>query len=282
MEHVRWANEPALVRPVVIVAFEGWNDAGDAASTAVRWLRDRWAPEPLAEIDAEEFFDFTSTRPQARLDDDGVRQIVWPSTDFWYGSESGRECVLALGVEPHLKWRTFCDQVVGIIQSINAGLVVTLGANLRDVPHTRPTPVGGSATDPNLGERLGLVTSRYEGPTGIVGVLHDACRRAGVPSLSLWASVPTYVHAAPSPKAALALVQRIADILDVSVTTTDLQIAAASYERQISDVVASDDDMREYLTRLEAHHEAEAETDVPSSANLVEEVERFLREQGTE
>jgi proteasome assembly chaperone (PAC2) family protein len=278
MEHVRWADEPTLRRPIVIAAFEGWNDAGDAASTAIRWLRDRWTPNPLAEIDAEDFFDFTSTRPQARLDDDLVRHIVWPATDLWHGEVGGRPCVLALGVEPHLRWRTYCEQMLGILERLDAHLFVTLGANLREVPHTRAVPVSGSATDPALSQRLGFAPSRYEGPTGIVGVIHDACRRAGVASLSLWASVPTYVHAAPSPKAALALVERVAEILDVPVGTTDLQIAAASYERQINEVVSSDDELREYLSRLEAHFEEEA--DVPSPASLVEEVERFLREQG--
>jgi len=280
-DHVRWIDRPDLDRPVVVAAFEGWNDAGDASSTAVRWLRDRWASEPLAEIDAEEFFDFTATRPNARLDDDDQRFIVWPTTDLWWGSPRDKSVVLALGVEPHLKWRTFCEQIVSIVDQIDASMVITLGANLREVPHTRPVPVTGSTTDPELSERLGLVsTSRYEGPTGIVGVLHDSLRREGVPSLSLWASVPTYVHAAPSPKAALALVLRLAGILDLPLTTTDLEIAAASYERQISEVVAGDDDMRDYLTRLETH--LQEENDVPSSASLGEEVERFLRDQRNE
>ncbi|HEY2332973.1 MAG TPA: PAC2 family protein [Acidimicrobiales bacterium] len=277
MDHVRWADEPELHNPIVIAAFEGWNDAGDAASTAVRWLRDRWTPDPLAEIDAEEFFDFTATRPQARLDENDQRHIIWPSTDLWHGVVGGRPCVLALGVEPHLKWRTYCEQMLGILDRLDAHLFVTLGANLREVPHSRSVPVSGSATDPALGARLGFAASRYEGATGIVGVIHDACRRHGIASLSLWASVPTYVHAAPSPKAALALVNRVAEILDVPVSTTDLQIASAAYERQITEVVSGDAEMSEYLDRLEAHYQDEQE--VPSTASLVEEVERFLREQ---
>jgi len=271
-------DRPDLDRPVVIAAFEGWNDAGDAASAAVRWLRDRWGTEPLAEIDPEEFFDFTATRPTARLDDEGNRFIVWPSTDLWWGEPHGTPVVLVLGVEPHLQWRTFCEQVLAIVEDLDARMFITLGANLREVAHTRAVPVTGSSTDDELSRRLGLTTSRYEGPTGIVGVLHDACRREGIPSLSLWASVPTYVHAAPSPKATLALVLHVAGILDVQVTTTDLEIASASYERQISEVVDADEDMRDYLARLEAHL-GDEEQDVPSTASLVEEVERFLRDQ---
>lgn len=278
MQPLTWDRRPDGLRaPALVCAFKGWNDAGDAASTAVRWLRDRWTPDPLAEIDAEDFFDFTATRPQARLDENDQRHIVWPSTDLWHGVVGGRPCVLALGVEPHLRWRTYCEQMLGILDRVDAHLFVTLGANLREVPHTRDVPVSGSATDPALGARLGFAPSRYEGATGIVGVIHDACRRKGIASVSLWASVPTYVHAAPSPKAALALVDRVAEILDVSVSTTDLQIASAAYERQITEVVAGDTDMSEYLTRLEEHYQGEQ--DVPSTASLVEEVERFLREQ---
>jgi predicted ATP-grasp superfamily ATP-dependent carboligase len=188
--------------------------------------------------------------------------------------------VLGLGVEPHLKWHTYCDQVIDVLEALDARLCITLGANHREVPHSRPVLVTGSATDPALSQRLGFGVSRYEGPTGIVGVLHDACRRRGIPSLSLWASVPSYVHAAPSPKATLALVERMAGILDVSVNTTDLQIATAQYERQINEVVQDDDDMREYLARLEEHYETATESGVPSTGSLVDEVEQFLREQG--
>jgi proteasome assembly chaperone (PAC2) family protein len=276
MEHVRWETPPTMRFPVVIAAFEGWNDGGDAASLAARWLRDNWAPEVLAEIDAEDFFDFTALRPQARLDQDGERHIVWPTTDISYGDTAGREIVVMLGIEPHLKWRTFCEQVLGVCQEVSARLVLTLGANVAEVPHTRPVPVTGSATDPRMAERYGLQRSRYEGPTGIVGVLHDMLRRNDIPSASVWASVPTYVHAAPSPKAALALIHRIGSILDVRVQPTDLEIASANYERQVSEIVAQDDEMTEYVQRLE---ERFGEPDVPSGDDLIDEVERFLRDQ---
>jgi len=276
MEQVRWSSRPALRRPVLITAFEGWNDAGDAASTAARWLRERWAPRPFAEIDSEEFFDFTSTRPQVRLVD-GRRHIDWPVTDLAAGSASGRDVIILLGHEPQLRWRTYCEQVVHVARELDVELVITLGALLAEVPHTRPTSVVASSENVELAEAFDARPSQYEGPTGIVGVLHDAFRRAGVPTVSLWAAVSAYVPGAPSPKASLALIERVACLLDVAVVATDLEIAAAAYERQVSEVVADDEEMTEYLDRLETQYD---EVDgVPSPVSLVEEVERFLREQ---
>jgi proteasome assembly chaperone (PAC2) family protein len=278
--HLRWDSRPQLERPVVIAAFEGWNDAGDAASTAARWLRSRWAPEPFAEIDDEDFFDFTATRPQVRLVDGNVREIEWPSTELSAGTGGGVHAIVVLGTEPQLRWRTFCDQVVDVARAYDARMVLTLGALLAEVPHTKPTSVMGTAVDDDLVERLDLRRSTYEGPTGIVGVLQDACARAGVPSASLWAAVPSYVPGAPSPKAALALIERTAELLDVPVVTTDLEIAAAAYERQVSDVVTDDEEMTEYVERLEERYAADGEDgEAPMTDGLVEEVERFLREQ---
>jgi proteasome assembly chaperone (PAC2) family protein len=275
MEHLRWSSRPELLQPVVVAAFEGWNDAGDAASTAVAWLRDRWQARRFASIDPEEFFDFTSTRPQVELVDGVTRSIKWPANDFSAARIGpGRDVVLLAGTEPQLKWRTFCEQVTGLARSLDAGMVVTLGALLAEVAHSRPVSVVCTSSDRELMLRLGVSASTYEGPTGIVGVLHDACRRAGLPSASLWAAVPAYVPGAPSPKAALALVERTAQLLDVGVTTTDLQIASAAYERQVSEVVADDEDMAGYVARLEAR---EDEGDDVTPGSLVEEVERFLR-----
>ena len=277
MEHVRWTARPPLRRPVLVAAFEGWNDAGDAASTAARWLQDRWASEPLADIDPEEFFDFTTTRPMVRLDEGITRNIEWPATRLSHGSGAGRDVIVLLGSEPQLRWRTYCEQILAVVRAYDVDLVLTLGALLAEVPHTRPTPVTGTAVEPDVIARLGLQRSSYEGPTGIVGVLHDACNRAGVPSASLWAAVPAYVPGAPSPKAALALIERTAAVLDIGVVTTDLEIAAASYERQVSDVVDDDEEMVDYVARLEERYEDDDET-VLSPTSLVEEVERFLRD----
>ncbi len=275
MDHVRWASGPRLERPVVIAAFEGWNDAGDAASTAARWLRDRWAPDLLAEIDAEEFYDFTATRPRVHLADGGSREIQWPANTFTVGSAGNVDTVVLLGNEPQLRWRTFCRQIVEVAEALDARLVLTLGALLAEVPHTRPTSVVGTAVDQELIDRLHLAPSTYEGPTGIVGVLQDACAKAGLASASLWAAVPAYVPGAPSPKAALALVERTAEVLGVAAVATDLDIAAAAYERQVSEVVVDDDEMTEYVQGLEERFDSDE--GVPS-ASLVEEVERFLRD----
>jgi proteasome assembly chaperone (PAC2) family protein len=263
---------PELVNPLMIAAFEGWNDAGDAATTAARWMRDRWAPRVFAEIDPEEFFDFTATRPLVRLED-GERRIDWPLTELSAGGEAGRDIVVVLGSEPQLRWRTFTDQVVDVAREVGAELVITLGALLAEVPHTRPTSVMATGDDPDMG----LAISQYEGPTGIVGVLHDGCNQAGLKSASLWAAVSAYVPGAPSPKAALALIERVSDLLDIPVMVTDLEIAAASYERQVSEVVTDDEEMTEYVERLEERYDGE--DGVPSPASLVEEVERFLRDQ---
>jgi proteasome assembly chaperone (PAC2) family protein len=297
VDAVRWTARPTLRRPVLVAAFEGWNDAADAATTAVKYLDERWSAREFAEIDPEEFYDFSSTRPQVRLVDGLTREIVWPANTF---SAAGlpaarRDVVLALGTEPQLRWRTFCEQVLSIVRETGVELVLTLGALLADVPHTRPVQVTGTAADDELVSRLGLQRSRYEGPTGIVGVLHDALSRGGVPSASRWAAVPPYVAATPSPKAALALVQRTADLLSSPMVVTDLEIAAASYERQVSEVVEADDDVSAYVRQLEerspdedddelddedyATGEADfSEVDLPSGDALAAELERFLRD----
>jgi proteasome assembly chaperone (PAC2) family protein len=289
MDHVRWTARPSLRRPVLIAAFEGWNDAADAASTAGRYLRDRWSARPFASIDPEEFYDFSTTRPQVRLDDGLSRAIVWPENEFSGASlpASSRDAVLLIGTEPQLKWRTFCEQILGVAQALNAEMVVTLGALLADVAHTRPVRVTGTAADGELVRQLGLERSRYEGPTGIVGILHDALARAGVPSASLWAAVPHYVAATPSPKATLALVERTASMLSTPVLTTDLEIASASYERQVSEVVEGDDDVAAYVRSLEDRPDDDDDDDgpdlsdheLPTGDALAAELERYLREQ---
>ena len=260
---------------MLVAAFEGWNDAGDAASSAVRYLIERTDSEHVADIDPEEFLDFTSTRPQSKLGDDGIRSIEWPSISFHaVHLPGGADALLLLGHEPQLKWRTFCDAVVSVAKEAGCRLVLTLGALVAEVPHSRPVPVVGTATDPSLQAELGLPASTYEGPTGIVGVLSDACRRAGLPSASLWAAVPTYVPTAPSPKATLALLQKAGEVVGAWVPTTDLEIAAASYERQVSELVDEDDETSDYVARLETRHDQD---DDGAGRSLVEEVERYLR-----
>jgi proteasome assembly chaperone (PAC2) family protein len=275
MDHLRWSQQPDLRRPILLVAFEGWNDAGDAASSAIRFLKDRWQARPFADIDAEAFYDFTQARPNVRLADGQHREIEWPRNRLFSASVAGfdGDVVLLDGTEPALMWRTFCDQVLDVAQRYDAQLMLTLGALISDVPHSRPVQVYGVGYDTDAVSRLGVEPSTYEGPTGIVGVLHAHFRAAGVPSASLWAAVPSYVHSAPSPKAALALVNKVSAMFDLSISTTDLEIASAAYERQVNKVVADDEDTVELVRQLEARHD-----EMDDSGSLVEEVERFLRD----
>jgi proteasome assembly chaperone (PAC2) family protein len=283
MDAVLWEQRPRLRRPVLLAAFEGWNDAGDAASTAARYVAASWDAHTFATLDPEEFYDFTATRPQVRLHDGLTRRIVWPALELQAASVPGsaHDVVFLHGSEPQLRWRTFCELLVGVVRELEVEMVVTLGALLADVAHTRPVRVTGTAADADLVARLGLQRSGYEGPTGIVGVLHDALSRAAIPSASLWAAVPHYVHQTPSPKATLALVERAVALLGGRVDVVDLQLAASSYERQVSELVAVDEDLAAYVARLEESDDAE-ETDLPSSDTLAAEVERFLREHGRE
>jgi len=258
-----------------VAAFAGWNDAGDAATGAVRYLVDHYDAELFAQVDAEEFFDFTATRPHVGLDDDGKRSITWPTTDFHTATlPGGHDVVLAIGTEPHLRWRTFCREVVDVAKAVNCRQIVTLGALVAEVPHSRPVRVVGTASDSALQVELDLQPSTYEGPTGIVGALTSSCAEAGLPVVSLWAAVPTYVPTAPSPKAALALVEHTAMVLGLWLPTSDLEIAAASYERQVSELVAEDEETADYVSNLETNHDQDE--DQPGRA-LVEEVERYLR-----
>ncbi|MDE3206702.1 MAG: PAC2 family protein [Acidobacteriota bacterium] len=287
MELVRWEREPALRRPLLVVAFEGWNDAGDASSLALSYLAQAWQAERFATIDAEEFYDFTVTRPNVRLSDAGHREIVWPDIELLGAAVPGsnHDLVLVRGVEPQLKWRTFAQALVEVATKVGAELAVILGALLADVPHTRPVRVSGTTDDRDLADRLGLASPTYEGPTGIVGVLHDALRRGGIPTASFWAAVPHYVHQLPSPKAALALVERSAALLGAPVDPMELRAAAREYEREVTERIADDDDAAAYVAQLEESADADwTDQGLPGSLRLgnidelASEVERFLRE----
>jgi predicted ATP-grasp superfamily ATP-dependent carboligase len=284
-EELLVSSRPALERPILISAFRGWNDGGQGASLATGYLAKLWDAKRFAEIEPENFFDFQATRPHVSLEEGVTRRIDWPSTVFYHGRPEGleRDVVLLLGIEPNLRWRTFTDLIVGFIKELGVDFVVSLGSLLADVPHTRPCPVTGSASDPQLVERLGLSASRYEGPTGIVGVLHDACRQADLPSASLWAAVPHYVSLTPSPKAALALCERLADLLQMEVDTTELAEAAENYSEQVSEAVASDPDTAAYIEELEQRADTLAEEeDLPSGDALAAELTRFLRDRERE
>jgi proteasome assembly chaperone (PAC2) family protein len=280
-EELRVHVRPELTRPVLIAAFRGWNDGAQAASLAAGYLAKTWGAERFADVDPEGFFDFQATRPHVSLEEGVTRRIDWPETTFYHARPDGldRDVVLLLGIEPNLRWRTFTELLVGVARDLGVELMITLGALLADVPHTRPSPVTGSASDEELVQRLGLSASRYEGPTGIVGVLHDACRRAGIPSASLWAAVPHYVSLTPSPRAAVALCERLGGLIGVEIDVDELEEAAESYEEQVSEAVASDEETAAYVEELERRaDQLEESSDLPSGDALAAELTRFLRE----
>jgi PAC2 family len=291
----------------MVAAFSGWNDAADAATDAVRWLARATNARPFASLDIEEYVDFQASRPTVELVDGVVRSVSWPTLGFSAGALPGvaRDIVLMTGVEPNLRWRGFCDDVVNVARTTGCEIIVTVGALLGDTPHTRDINCTGSATDEVLAARLGMQRSRYEGPTGIVGVLHDAVRRVGFPSASIWAPVPHYVATPPSPKGTRAIVDKLRQLLDLDLDITDLDIAASAWERSVSEVVAGDPDVSSYVERLEARYDAAAaepawldtddasddeeddaddddwfdEDDLPSGETLAEDFERYLRDQ---
>ena len=281
---LRITERPALRNPVLIAAFKGWNDGGQAATLAGGYLARLWGAQRFADIDPEGFLDFQSTRPLVSLEDGTTRTIEWPENAFYAAAVSGaeRDAVLLLGVEPSYRWRTFTGLVTGLAGELGVELVVTLGALLADVPHTRPAPVTGAASDPALVEELGLQLSRYEGPTGIVGVLHDACREAGLRSVSLWSAVPHYVSLAPSPRAARALCERLSELLGVPIDVAELVEAETAYAEQVSDAVASDAETAAYVEDLERRADTLddliEEGELPSGESLAAELTRFLRE----
>jgi predicted ATP-grasp superfamily ATP-dependent carboligase len=282
---LRVQRRPELTRPVLIAAFRGWNDGAQAASLAAGYLAKTWGAERFAHVDPEEFFDFQATRPHVSLEGGMTRKIDWPETAFFHARPDGldRDVVLLLGIEPNLRWRTFTELLVGLVQELGVEMMITLGALLADVPHTRPSPVTGSASDPDLVQQLGLSESRYEGPTGIVGVLHDACRQAEIPSASLWVAVPHYVSLTPSPRAAVALCERLGGLIGVDVDVEELEEAAQSYEEQVSEAVASDEETAAYVEELEQRVDSlEQASDLPSGDALAAELTRFLRERDEE
>jgi proteasome assembly chaperone (PAC2) family protein len=275
-----WTERPKLDRPVLIAAFRGWNDGGEAASSAVAYLRDRWEATPLADLDPDEFLDFQVTRPTVRLDAGITRRIDWPELRFSLASVGGRDVVLFLGIEPNVRWRAFVEAFGAAAREIEAQEVVTMGAFLADVPHTLPTPVTGLAVDPERSKELGLTSSRYEGPTGIVGVLHDALAREGFSASSLWAAVPHYLPGGPNPKAARALVEKLGALTGLTVSTDTLERAAEAWEGQVNSTIAENAELAAYVRQLEqVAGEREGPTEIPSGDALAAELERFLRDQ---
>jgi len=288
MQPLTWERRPDNLRaPALVCAFKGWNDAADAASAALTFLGESLGAERFAAIDPEDFYDFQSVRPKIRLTEGRTREIAWPEVEIYEARvpRAPRDLILLAGAEPAMRWRSFCGQIIDLAEALGTQLVVTLGALLADVPHTRPVAITGLASDEGLVRQLGLSSTSYEGPTGIVGVLHTACADAGIPSASLWAAVPHYVAAAPNPKAALALVRKLESLVGVSVDATELEADAADYERQVSLAVQSDPDVQAFVERLEQAAEDDEPsldpTDVPSGDKIAREFQRFLRQRGS-
>lgn len=277
---------PTLRDPVLIAAFEGWNDAGDAASGAVEHLELTWDAEPLAELDSEDYYDYQVNRPMIRQVDGVTREIVWPTTQLSVCSPPGsdRDVLLLRGIEPNMRWRSYCNELLEFVEELGVRTVVILGALLADTPHSRPVPVTGTAYSAEAAERFNIEKSRYEGPTGIAGVLQDACVKAGVPAVSFWAAVPHYVSQPPNPKATVALLQRVEDVLDVEVPLGDLPAQAEDWEESVSEMTRDDEEIAEYVRTLEERGDAEADiSDAISKIDgdaLAAEFERYLRRRG--
>jgi proteasome assembly chaperone (PAC2) family protein len=277
---------PELERPVLIAGFTGWNDAADAASVAVGALASSWEARRFGGFDGEEFFDFQTTRPQVKLVDGVTREIQWPenmlsATVPRLQAAGDRGAVLLTGPEPNFRWRAFSTAVVEVAKALDVDLVVTMGALLADVPHSRPVSVSANSQDATLVESLGLSASRYEGPTGITGVLHRACADGGLPSVSFWASVPHYLPAVPSAPAALALLDKLSGLLGMEVDTADLERTAETYQEQVSVAVSQDSDLSSYVRMLEERFDSQADQsprNLPSGDELAQELEGFLRE----
>src|SRR5215211_2944911 len=288
--YIRLEWRPELERPILIAAFTGWNDAAEAASVALAALRHSWEARDFGVFDAEEFFDYQAARPQIMLVEGVTRTIEWPENQLsatapGLESAGGRGAVLLSGPEPSFRWRSFCAAVIDLARDLNVELVVTMGALLADVPHSRPVSVAANSQDPALVESLGLSASRYEGPTGITGVLHRACAESGLPSVSFWASVPHYLPAVPSPPAALALLNCLSSLLGMEMDTTGLERGATAYQEQVSAAVSQDSELSSYVRMLEERIDSQADQEprnLPSGDELARELEGFLREQRRE
>ena len=278
-----------LRRPVLIMAFAGWNDASEAATIAARYLAQAWSAEKFATIDPEEFYHFGLSRPHVRFkaESQTEREIIWPVTEFsvTHAPELSRDVIVGLAIEPHLKWKTYCGLVLELARRCRVSLVLTLGALLAEVAHTKPVRLVGGASDPELAAMLGIRPTRYEGPTGIVGVLNTACREQGIPTSSLWANVPHYISGTENPKAALALIQRVVEFLRARVDLSELEEAAKQFERNLAEIVAQNAKVAAYVERLEARSVEEDELppppreELPPASDLVAEIEQFLRQQ---
>jgi len=281
---------PLLRNPVMIMAFSGWNDAAEGASGALEHLLSIWrekddeiVPQLIADVEPEEFYDFQVNRPQVSIDDSSIRNITWPTTQI-FGLEiptMERDLVVVTGVEPSMRWKSFTTDLLDLADDLEVSLVITLGSLLADTPHTRPITVTGTGAHPNIAERLGVSVSKYEGPTGILGIIQDGCMRRGIDAISLWAAVPHYASASPSPKASLALINSIEDFLDISIPLGSLPEESDEWEKSVDELASEDTDVAEYVKALEESKDAAELPDV-SGDSIAKEFERYLRRRGND
>ena len=278
---------PLLRNPVMIMAFSGWNDAAEAASGAVEHLLSGWKdkkddvlPELIAEVESEDFYDFQVNRPQVSIDESAIRSITWPSTQvFGLAVPSmNRDLVIVTGVEPSMRWKSFTSDLLDLADDLEVSLVVSLGSLLADTPHSRPITVTGTGAHPAIANRLGVSVSKYEGPTGILGIVQDACMRRGIDAISLWAAVPHYAASSPSPKATLALINTLEEFLDISIPLSDLPERSDAWEKEVNELAAEDAEVAEYVKALEESKDA-AELPEVSGDSIAKEFERYLRRQ---
>jgi proteasome assembly chaperone (PAC2) family protein len=295
MAYINFTEQPNLRRPVLILAFAGWNDASEVATTAVKFLVSRWEAKKFAELDPEDFYNFARVRPHVRLEEDHRRVVTWPENSFYYHADPtlDRDLVLLLGIEPNLKWRTFCDEIVGVCRAVEVTSVLSLGGLIADVPHTVKPRITAFSTDPELTARfpeLSLRRSRYEGPTGIVGVLSDAFTRAQLPVGSLWGNVPHYISASPNPKVVHSLLYRLSEIYGLGLDLTEMERAGRRFERQVNEALMHNPEVAQYVKQLESREETapdDAPSDegpavtpgeLPKAEDVVRQLEEFLRE----
>lgn len=283
MDHVTYTREPELHDPVAVIAFSGWNDAASAATNAARWVARRLGARRFATIESDDFYDFSENRPSVRIDLKGGREIVWPQNEFFYARNptGPHDIVIAVGIEPNLRWQTFSNAYYDVFKQAGCTLAVSLGALLADVPHSRAVRVTGSAADPEVASKLGLTTSKYEGPTGIVGTMHDLFRRSGMEAASLWANVPHYITTSQNPPATLALLERLQEMLGMSFDFTELRSASTRFVNEVNTAVLANKDVADYVHRLEEAYDSGQQSDeptLPSANELILDIEELLRQ----
>lgn len=275
---IEYSAMPRLIDPVLVCAFQGWNDAAGAATDVIDHLISTWQATQIGAFDPEDYYDYQVNRPVITIDDAGMRQLTWPSTRIYVARPPGalRDVICVQGIEPNIRWRAFTAEILELAETLSTSLLVTLGSLLADVPHSRPMRVTGSASEVDLEDRLGLPPSTYEGPTGILGVINEACAQVDLPTVSYWAAVPHYLPQGPNPKASLGLIASLEDLLDISIELGDLPEEVQAWERGVAELIDEDEDLHDYVRSLEEAHDT-AGLPEASGDEIAREFERYLK-----